>query len=390
MKTGIDDYFAAGHSVDEFFALVRNTPPAPGSFEAPIAFAELMAADYPPTEFAWGDFIIKGEVNLLYGDGGVGKSLLSQYIGGAIAAGRPLFGNPTIQMPVIGMFAEDGPGEVKRRFDQIMVELGLPYGVDLPIKLWCRPREDTLLAVVDDNGEVSERPRLQMLRAELEKSGPALVILDSLADLFALDESQRLPVNAALKRVLGGLCRNYGATAIVLAHPSKAAMQDGTHYSGSTAFNNAVRQRLTLEIDWSDKPAEGPPPRRFSVAKSNYGPPAVKTLWFYGTTIQEAPRASAEDGGRNKQIVLGAVLDLRAKSIRVVNNISGHKGGDARTITELSKTIAEQSFARLSPAQVKDILRQLVDDGALIYLTADNSAHHYQKATFERGPKCPL
>lgn len=30
MKTGIDDYFAAGHSVDEFFALVRNTPPGAG------------------------------------------------------------------------------------------------------------------------------------------------------------------------------------------------------------------------------------------------------------------------------------------------------------------------------------------------------------------------
>lgn len=56
----------------------------------------------------------------------------------------------------------------------------------------------------------------------------------------------------------------------MLAHPSKASILDGSHYSGSTAFNNAVRQRLTLEIE-KDSGNIGPPPRRLKVAKSNYG-----------------------------------------------------------------------------------------------------------------------
>ncbi len=222
MKIAVDDYFAGGHTVEEFFDLVRNTPPAPGSYEAPTDFATLIKRFYPPTEYAWADFIIKGEVNLLFGDGGIGKSLLALHIAAAVAGGTVLFGNPTMRMPVIGLFAEDGEGEVQRRLIQIHYDLGLLVNTDLPIKLWCRPREDTLLAIIDDNGVVTEQSRLQMLRTELEKSGPALVILDSLADLFALNESLRLPVNAAMKRVLGSLCRDFGATVIVLAHPSKA------------------------------------------------------------------------------------------------------------------------------------------------------------------------
>ena len=200
------------------------------------------------------------------------------------------------------------------------------------VRLWCQPREDTLLAAIDDNGVVKELPRLQTLRAELARIGrPVLLVLDSLADLFALNESLRLPVNSALKRVLGGLCRDFGATVLILAHPSKASIQDGTDYSGSTAFNNAVRQRLTLEIvkRQSGDMVEGPPPRVLRVAKSNYGPPAEKTLWFYGATIDELQRGPAISPDEERRIVLTTMLRLIDTGVRIMkSNGDGQKPKD--------------------------------------------------------------
>jgi hypothetical protein len=388
MKVGIDDYFAAGHTAEEFFNLVLNTPPAAGSYEAPTDFGTLMKRHYPTTEYMWGDFVVKGEVNLLFGDGGVGKSLLALHVAMAVAGGTALFGNPTLPMPVIGLFAEDGEGEVQRRLLQIYHDFELPANTDLPIKLWCRPREETMLAIIDDNGIVTEQPRLQMLRTELEKSGPALVILDSLADLFALNESLRLPVNAAMKRVLGSLCRDFGATVIVLAHPSKASMMDGSHYSGSTAFNNAVRQRLTLEISRNDALPDGPPPRRLSVAKSNYGPLVEKELWFYGATIQAQPRGPTVSVDEEKRKVLQTVLDLIDHGVRIVNR-NGSVGG-ARTLNDLAKTIREQHGMGMTSPRVKDHLRQFVDAGNLTYREADKSVRPHVTASFVRGPQCKI
>ena len=68
-KIGIDDYLLT-HTRQELEALVWSTPPAKGTYELPITLTELMAKSYPATEYVLRDYILKGEVNLLYGDGG--------------------------------------------------------------------------------------------------------------------------------------------------------------------------------------------------------------------------------------------------------------------------------------------------------------------------------
>lgn len=301
-KQGLDDYLAT-HGTQAFVALLQSpeTQPVKGGETStpPVMLSELLATSYPPTEWIWDQFVLKGEVNLLFGDGGAGKSLLALHLALAAAAGKRLFGAVTLQTPVLALFAEDGPGQVQQRAQTILRDFRISTDADLPVRLWCQPGGETLLAQVDDTGKVTEMPRLHTLRAELASCGlPAFVVLDSLADLFAMNESLRLPVNAALKQVLGGLCRDYGATVLVLAHPSKASMQDGSHYSGSTAFNNSVRQRLTLEIVEREAgdPIDGSPPRLLSVAKSNYGAQGEKRLWYYGSTIMDLPPPQSADG----------------------------------------------------------------------------------------------
>ena len=84
-------------------------------------------------------------------------------------------------------------------------------------------------------------PLRAMVLAEIGQ--PVFLVLDTVSDIAALDETKRLAVNTFCKQVLGSLCRDYGATVAVNAHPSKAAMADGSGYAGSTAWNNSVRNR---------------------------------------------------------------------------------------------------------------------------------------------------
>ncbi len=370
-KQGLDDFLAA-HGARSFVALLSSpeTRPVKGldTFEAPVTLAQLLDTPYPPTEWVWDQFVLKGEVNLLFGDGGSGKSLLALHVALAAAAGKLLFGKATMQTPVLALFAEDGPAQVQMRAKAILSEGHVNTLPILPMKLWCQPAGEVLLARVDDNGSVTELPRLHALRAELASCGaPAFVILDSLADLFAMNESLRLPVNAALKQVLGGLCRDYRATVLVLAHPSKASMQDGSHYSGSTAFNNAVRQRLTLEITGREAgdPIDGSPPRRLSVAKSNYGAQAEKRLWFCGSTIMDLSPPQPADG-------LGAAFH-RAGIEGAKDAARKHMACNKQHINEgVMKQAIKVLGRRPSKQDVRRELELAVDAGELRFVEGGN------------------
>lgn len=389
-KQGLDDYLAL-HDRAAFDALLRS----PETIrlgdddvpEPPTALADLMSRAYPPTEWIWADLVLRGEVNLLYGDGGVGKSLLALNLGVAVAAGKSFAGSAVTQMPVIALFAEDGPSQVKQRVEQALISLGLNHRGDLPMQLWCQPGGDVTLARVDDSGVVTMLPRLLALRAELAALGvPALVILDSFADLFALNENLRLPVNAALKKVLGPLCRDYGATVLVLAHPSKASMLDGSKYSGSTAFNNGVRQRLTLEFAKNeDGGANGHSPLRvLHVAKSNYGAVAEKTLIYRRASISTESGAARATPEEEERAVLSTMFTLFRHDIRIVRgNGGGQKPGD------VAKAVREQHGLALTPAQVLHYLGVLERKQILAYRDSNKNAHPAVYAGFVRGPKCP-
>jgi RecA-family ATPase len=383
-KVGLDDYLLE-YSIDDLFDLVSRSAPAKGSYTLPVALADLMARDYPLTEWVWDGFILNGEVNLLFGDGGIGKSLLALHLAVATAAGKPLLGKDTIPMPVLGLFSEDGEAQTQERVATILAGFGLTEQPNLPVKLWCQPAEDTQLASINEKGKITELPRLHALRAELAKIGrPTLLILDSFADLFILDESQRLPVNAALKRVLGGLCRDFGATVLVLAHPSKASIQDGSKYSGSTAFNNAVRQRLTLEFAKleRDTAIDGPPPRILRVAKSNYGAGTEMTLWFYGCSIQGFPRGPALSAEAQRELVLTTMLRLIDTGVRVVKS-----NGDGQKPKDVATDIREKRGVSLATAQIRQHLDALERDGLLAYRQADKN-NKVAKAQYVRGPLC--
>ena len=173
------------------------------------------------------------------------------------------------------------------------------------------------------------------------------LVLDSLADIANLNESLRPPVNALLKRVLGRLCDRHRATILVPGHPSKSSIADGTHYSGSTAFNGGVRSRLVLE-----QPEEKSSRRLLKVAKANYGPKTEIELFLIDSVF-----VTASDAG---QAARDEPKDVAA---------------------EVHKTCG----LMVPPARVLDILNAAERQGVLMYCDANNKVRG-AKAGFVRRP----
>jgi hypothetical protein len=246
-------------------------------------------------------------------------------MGVAIAAGVPLFGTAVKQSPVLMILAEDGYGETKARLQGICLSLGQTLG-DLPLTLWCEPN-DPLLALIDDVGNYTEGPFMPALRQELDKARGGFVVLNTVSDIAALDETKRLPVNALCKRVLRGLCKEFDVTILVNAHPSKKAMGDGSNYAGSTAWNNAVRNRLSLT---RIKDAERSDPRRIlKVEKANYGAGASIDLHLTPAMTFLLGAMPGHSEADIRLAVLETLTKLLNKGVNVVRTHgSGHKASD--------------------------------------------------------------
>lgn len=172
-KQGVDDFLAAGHALDDLWALVSWTMrPLPGSatdLDNGIAGDALLSTAFEKPVFAIDGIVVAG-LNLLAGKPKIGKSWWMLQVAIAVAAGGTAFGKyPVAQGDVLYLALEEPPYATQERMVKLMAALGLTdaqraamgritffhewprlgEGGDDKLRLWLTKHPDTRLVIVD-------------------------------------------------------------------------------------------------------------------------------------------------------------------------------------------------------------------------------------------------
>ncbi len=235
----------------------------------------------PDREWEVEGWIPKGEVTLLYGDGGIGKTLLAHQYATAAAAGVSWLGLNTRQAKVMCFFCEDSEAELHRRQIDINNALCLDYDqADANLRIASRKYMDNLFILWDRNtGAMKRQAVWAQLLEDAVAFGAEVIVVDTIADTYGGSEIDRGQVNAFVKSCLGRLASEIQGSIIALGHPSIAGKTEGR--SGSTAWSNAARSRLFLRYP---KNVEKGDIRELEGMKLNYGPKGslLKLQWKRG------------------------------------------------------------------------------------------------------------
>lgn len=287
-----------------------------GAEGGPFRASEL-TGEPPARQWIVEDWIVENAVNSLYGDGGVGKTLIAQQLACSVSLGSRWLGLPTKQGSVLAVLCEDDKDELHRRHNAIKTALG--YSIGNPFSdvwLWPRVGAENELVTWDHNNVPTLAPFAKTLAAQVELCRPSLLILDTLTDVYGGDEIVRRQVNYFIKTVLGRMIKDspMPLTVLLLGHPSQAGKTDGRGFSGSGAWNNAVRSRIYLT-----KPEDGQSDERILTrGKANYAASGDETAirLFYGDGTLHA-QDDAEDNSAAlysaKQEIVGAVREAWAR-----------------------------------------------------------------------------
>lgn len=282
-----------------------------------ISASELMEAEPTPREWLVPNFIPHKTVSLLGGAGGTGKSLIALQLAAAVASGTDWLGFPQKQGPAFYLAAEDDRDELHRRVRAIADAKQIDS--DQLTQLHFCPLIETLPLLVEGR-HLKETRLFRQIRQWLEDHKPRLVVIDSAANFFGGDEIDRRQVTHFVSMLRSEAARN-GCTVLLLAHPPKEPtwprQQPSTEvgFSGSTAWENSARSRLTL------RRSEGF--TELALAKTNYGPAAapitlqLSSGGFSRVSVEAVAALQAKANADIEQVAEEALAQLTAMDIKV-------------------------------------------------------------------------
>lgn len=328
-----------------------NNPPAGKAPWQAIDPADYAGKPVPSRQWYIDGMIPARNVTLLSGDGGTGKSLLALQIATAGALGIGTLDLKPRPGRTLVLAAEDEWDEVHRR----LVDICAANHADLSdlrgmMRVLPLAGHDAELARPDRNKVMQPTERMQWLVDNLVAFRPALVVLDTSADLFGGDEINRNQVRWFVS-TLRGLAMELDTAMMLLSHPSVQGMQTGTGLSGSTAWNNSVRSRLYLTPDKEDDDL-----RVLRGMKANYGRKGdeLRMRWQDGVFMLDDGTPSPAAGMINRQaerVFLALLSEI---------NRTGRRVSSSRSVTYAPTVMAEMPGAEgVSKKSLEEAMKRL-------------------------------
>lgn len=291
--------------------LAAERVPEPADDDGRPQYASLTDLDTdppPPRRWVIDQWLPAGTVVALFGGGGIGKSLLVQQIATCVANGIGIFGATVAKGPVLAYLCEDDNDEVRRRQRDILAHLGRSpaYSADGLLIEGRAGCENVMLTFGADRLPLPG-PFLATIERECARVHPAVLILDNIAQLFGGVENDRFMVTA-FANLLAGIALRYGCAVLLLGHVAK---QQGSEYSGSTAWEAAVRTRL-----WMERREDGL--IELHRRKANYaGQASIVMEYQYGALVEidESRRDESAAARATEPAVLEALATFTARQV---------------------------------------------------------------------------
>jgi RecA-family ATPase len=247
----------------------------------PLCAAELEGKSVPERVWNVENYLPHGEVGILGGNGGEGKTTLALQLAVAKSAKLKWLGLETRPGRTLFVSAEDDWDELHRRLSRMRIELNLKWSDLEDVHLMSFVGDDIAIGAFNrQEGRVIATPRLTALERCVRDRMIDSVVLDTLSDVFRGDENEKQQARAFI-HLLKGLAIDTDTSILALAHPSLSGMASGAGTSGSVAWNNTCRVRLYFR-SIGDTGI-----RKLQVMKANYGPAdlCVHVRWQRGVYV---------------------------------------------------------------------------------------------------------
>jgi hypothetical protein len=335
----------------------------------PLDWRALESQTPPERLWAIDHWFGRGYVTLLPGDGGTGKTLIGQAMGSCLALRREYLDWIQKEHRVLMWAAEDDADELWRRQIAIARWLKVPLS-DFADRLVVHSydgREVALAGLFDQR--LVETSMLAELREQIGDYKAEVVVLDNIARLYAGNENDRHQVTSFIA-MLTAAGMPTKAAILLLGHPGKAR---GSEYSGSTAWEGAVRARLFLgrtlpdaKEDQPDEPSEDDGVRYLCRRKANYSARDWRRLTFRdGVMVPDAaPEATA-----GQPLACGGeyACDVVTRAVRKLAGMTEYGVASSNSPKYLPRLAREYKLLdRLTEKQFAATMRVMRGDGRLV------------------------
>jgi hypothetical protein len=338
-----------------------------GSTSAPTPCAAIdwdkLVGDPPPRTW-WIKDWLGPSPTLTSGAGGTGKTRLWQAVGTALATGQRYLEASVSPLRVLMWLSEDTEDEVWRTQAPINAHFGLTME-DLKDRLHIVPRQGQDNALLDlTHGKPTFTPLLNELRQQINDRKIDVLVLDNLGQFFGGNENDRHQATFFVNGI-AGLVRDRPFAPVLLGH---VARSPGSEFSGSAAWENAVRMRWYVGPTLPDQKLDDGEPVDSNVIylarrKANYAAKDWRRLRFCnGLLIPDEPEGLRLDQAARNDTAERILLDAMPRLLA-----AGIQPTDGRTSNDYlpAQTVAKGYAPRHSKKDLAAAMHRLMGNGRL-------------------------